>query len=140
MNVRPLSAGGCSTLSISPFTSVSFNFCFSSSEPITFPLTAGLFTVTIANRRLELSENLTIAPLQCFACSKGQEFLRILSGNVILTSIKGHNSLTNLQKMTANNPNVEHVNMNAYIKFGENLLICSQDIEPKRNFGVNQEP
>ena len=30
--------------------------------------------------------------------------------------------------------------MNAYIKFGENLSICSQDIERNGNFGVNQEP
>ena len=51
--------------------------------------------------KLELLENLTIAPLQCFACSKRPEFLWILSGNVILRSIKGHNSLTNLRKMTA---------------------------------------
>ena len=28
--------------------------------------------------------------------------------------------------------------MNAYIKFGEILSICSQDIERKRNFGINQ--
>ena len=28
--------------------------------------------------------------------------------------------------------------MNAYIKFGEILPICSQEIERKRNFGVNQ--
>ena len=31
-------------------------------------------------------------------------------------------------------------NMNAYIKFGENLPIGSQDIERKRNFGINQGP
>ena len=30
------------------------------------------------------------------------------------------------------------VNKNAYIKFGEIMSICSQDIERKRNFGVNQ--
>ena len=30
--------------------------------------------------------------------------------------------------------------MNAYIKFGEILSICSQDIEQKRYFGVNQGP
>ena len=30
--------------------------------------------------------------------------------------------------------------MNAYIKFGEILSICSQDIEGKQNFGVNQGP
>ena len=68
------------------------------------------------------------------------EFLRILSGNVILTSIKGHNYLTNLQKMTANNPNGDLVSINSYIKFAEFLSICSQDIEQKRNFGVNQGP
>ena len=28
--------------------------------------------------------------------------------------------------------------MNAYIKFGEILTICSQDIERKRNIGVNK--
>ena len=38
-------------------------------------------------QELELSENLTIAPLQCFACSKRPESPRILSDNVILTSI-----------------------------------------------------
>ena len=47
--------------------------------------------------KLELSENLTIGPLQCFACSKRPEFLRKLSGNVILTSIKGHKPITLLQ-------------------------------------------
>ena len=31
--------------------------------------------------------------------------------------------------MTCNNPNVDLVNMNAYIKFGENMLVSSQDIE-----------
>ena len=61
--------------------------------------------------KLELWENLTIAPLQCFAYSKRTEFLRILSGNVILTSIDGHNSLTNFQKMTANNHNVDLVSI-----------------------------
>ena len=32
------------------------------------------------------------------------------------------------------NRNVDLVNMNAYIKFGEILSICSQDIERKRKF------
>ena len=32
------------------------------------------------------------------------------------------------------------INMNAYVKFGENLSICSQDIEWKHNSGVNQGP
>ena len=30
--------------------------------------------------------------------------------------------------------------MNAYLKFGEILSICSYDIECKLNFGVNQGP
>ena len=67
--------------------------------------------------QLELSENLTMAPLQCLACSNSPECLRILSGKVILTPIKGHNSLTNLLKMTANNPNVDLVSINSYIVF-----------------------
>ena len=71
---------------------------------------------------------------------KRPEFLWILSGNVILTSIKVRNCLTNLQKMTANNPNVDLVSINSYIKFGQNLSICSQDIERKQNFRVNQGP
>ena len=37
-----------------------------------------------------------------------------------------------------NNPMLDLVNINAYIKFGENLSICSQDIGWKQNFGVNQ--
>ena len=32
------------------------------------------------------------------------------------------------------------VNINAYINFGENLSICSQDIERKRNSSINQGP
>ena len=41
-----------------------------------------------------------------------------------------------------NNPNVDvvNINQNAYIKFGEILFICSQDIERKRNLGLNQGP
>ena len=42
--------------------------------------------------------------------------------------------------MTCNNPKVDLVSINAYIKFGEILIICSQDIERKRNFGANQGP
>ena len=47
-----------------------------------------------------------------------------------------HNSLTNLRKMTANNPKVDLVSLNSYTKFGQNLSICSQDIEQKQAFGV----
>ena len=42
--------------------------------------------------------------------------------------------------MKCNTPKLDLVNMNAYIKFGEILSICSQDIEPKQNFGINQGP
>ena len=54
--------------------------------------------------------------------------------------MKGHNSGTNVRKMMCNNPNVDLVNMNAYIKFDKILSICSQDIERKRNVGVNEGP
>ena len=43
----------------------------------------------------------------------------------ILTSINGHNSVTNKQKMTGYNPNLDLVNINAFIKFGEILSIFS---------------
>ena len=33
-----------------------------------------------------------------------------------------------------NNPNVDIVNINAYLKFGKLLLIYSQDIERKHNY------
>ena len=39
-----------------------------------------------------------------------------------------------------NNPKLDLVNINAFLKFGEILSISSQDIEQKRNSGVNQEP
>ena len=39
-----------------------------------------------------------------------------------------------------NNPNIDLVNINAYIKFGEILSIYSQDFERKQKIGVNQGP
>ena len=42
--------------------------------------------------------------------------------------------------MMCNNPNLDVGNMNAYIKFGETLSICSQDIERKQNFRIKQDP
>ena len=45
-----------------------------------------------------------------------------------------------MQKIISNNLKVELVKMNAYIKFGEIPSIGSQDIEWKRNLGVNQGP
>ena len=60
--------------------------------------------------------------------------MKTLSRNKILTSIKGHDIVTNKQKITGNSSNLDLVNMNAYIKFGEFLSICTQDIEHKQNF------
>ena len=66
--------------------------------------------------------------------------LKILSGNKILTLIKGHNSVANLRKMTLYNPNLDLVNAYVYTNFGEILFIGSQDIEQKRNSDINQGP
>ena len=66
--------------------------------------------------------------------------LKILSGNEILTSIKGHNSVANLRKMTHYNPNLDLVNANVYTNFGLTLSISSQVIERKRNSDINQGP
>ena len=66
--------------------------------------------------------------------------LKILSGNEILTSIKGHNSVANLQNMKLYNPNLDLVNANVYTNFGQILSIGSQDIERKRNSDINQGP
>ena len=38
---------------------------------------------------------------------------------------------TNIRKMMCNNPKVDLVNMNAYIKFGEKMSVISKDIERK---------
>ena len=45
----------------------------------------------------------------------------LISGNEILMSIKGHNSVTNLGKMMCNNAKPDLVNINAYTKFGKIL-------------------
>ena len=66
--------------------------------------------------------------------------LKILSGNKILTSIKGHNSIKILQKMMGNNPKLDLVNVDVHTKFGQILSIRSQDIERKQNSDVNQGP
>ena len=69
-----------------------------------------------------------------------QFVLMILSGNEILAQIKGHYFVSNVRKMTCNNPKLDLVNINAYIKFGKILSNCSQDIERKQNFAINQGP
>ena len=69
-----------------------------------------------------------------------QLVLKILSGNEILTSIKGRNSVANLRNLTLYNPNLDTINVNVYTKFGSILSIGSQDIERKRNSYINQGP
>ena len=69
-----------------------------------------------------------------------QFVLKILGGNGILTSIKGHNSVKILRKMTGNNPKLDLVNVDVHTKFGPILSIRSQDIERKRNSDINQGP
>ena len=51
----------------------------------------------------------------------------------MLTSIKVHNSVTNKQNMTGNNPNLDPVSTDAYTKFHEILSTCSPDFEQKQN-------
>ena len=45
-------------------------------------------------------------------------FLKILSGNEILTSIKGRNSVANVRHLTLYNPNLDIINVNVHTKFG----------------------
>ena len=66
--------------------------------------------------------------------------LKILSGNKVLTSIKGCNSVTNLQNLTFYNPNLDIINVNVHTKFGLILSIGSHDIEWKQNSDINQGP
>ena len=67
-----------------------------------------------------------------------QLFLKILSGNEILTSIKDQKSVKILQNLMCNNPNLDLVDINACIKFGQIPSIWSQDIERKRSSDINQ--
>ena len=67
-------------------------------------------------------------------------FLKILSKNQILTSIKGRNSVVNLRKTMIYDTNIDLVNANVYTIFGLNRSICFEDIEQKLNTDVNQGP
>ena len=62
-----------------------------------------------------------------------QFVLEILSGNEILKSIRGRNSVKILRKMTGNYPKLDLVNVDMHTKFGQILSIRSQDIEQKQN-------
>ena len=51
--------------------------------------------------------------------------------NSDMTSVKGHNSITKVQKMIYKNPNLDLVSIIAYTKLSGILPTCSQDIEWK---------
>ena len=67
-----------------------------------------------------------------------QFVLKILSKNRTLTSIKGSNSVANLQKK----PKIYNINIDLVndTKFGLILSIRSKDIEQKPNSDINQGP
>ena len=69
-----------------------------------------------------------------------QFVVKKLSKNQILTSIKGCNSVANLQKTIIYNTDIDPVNDNVYTKFGVNLSISFQNIAQKPNSDVNQGP
>ena len=58
-----------------------------------------------------------------------QFVLKILNGNKILTSIKGHKSVEKFVIVLT--PYLHFVNINAFTKFYQNPSIGSQDIEHK---------
>ena len=66
-----------------------------------------------------------------------QFFLNILSGNKILTSIKGRNSIKILRKITSNSPKLDLVEVDVHTYFGQILSIRSQDIAQKQNSDIN---
>ena len=66
--------------------------------------------------------------------------LKLLSKNRILTSIKGSNSVANLQKTRIYNTNIDLVNNNVSTKFGLILSIRSKDVEQKPNSDIKQGP
>ena len=54
--------------------------------------------------------------------------LKILSGNKILTEIKGYNSVVNLRKLTCNNPNLDAVKVTSTIKNS----VCCHPTDPEK--------
>ena len=69
-----------------------------------------------------------------------QLVVKTLSKNQILTSIKGRNSVANLQKTMIYNTNVDLVNDNVYTTLVLIRSIRFRDIEQKLNSDVNQGP
>ena len=69
-----------------------------------------------------------------------QFVLKILGGNEIRKSIKGHNSVKILRKLTGNTSKLDLVTDDVHTKFGQILSIRSQDNERKQNSDINQGP
>ena len=69
-----------------------------------------------------------------------QFVLKILSGNEILGKSRAITLVKMWGKMSCDNPNVNLVNLNAFLKFVEILSVSSQENERKGNFGINQGP
>ena len=68
-----------------------------------------------------------------------QNFLsQDIEQNQIPTSIKGRNSVANLQKTFIYDTDIDLVNDNVYTKCGLNRSIRFEDIEQKLNSDVNQ--
>ena len=57
--------------------------------------------------------------------------LKILSGNELLMSIMGHDSITNVRKRMRDNPNLDLISTNAFTIVCKLLSFCSKDIEQK---------
>ena len=86
------------------------------------------YSPPISKRGYKTGNNPNLNLFNIYAHTKyGQilSILKILSGNEILTSVKGHNSTTNVQKMMCNNHKLDLVCINAYSKCGKIQSICS---------------
>ena len=81
----------------------------------------------------ELSEYLTIAPLHRLLCCKKRPNSKYIEQKSILTSIKGHDSVTN--KL-----NIDLINLNAFTKFRKILSYLDPDIAREQTNGINQGP
>ena len=67
-------------------------------------------------------------------------FLKILSKNQILTSIKNGNSVANLRKTMIYNTNIDLVNDNVHTKFGLNRSIRFQDTCTEQKLNSDDDP
>ena len=100
---------------------------------------------SVANLRKKQRFTILTLILSMMMCKQNlvlfcQFILKILSKNLILTSIKGRSSVANLRKTKIYNTNLDLVTDNVHTNFGLILSIRSQDIEQKPNFDDNQGP